>query len=73
MECFYSLISSHLTEAASPKREGARVEWWVLLPLLRYPIKLPIYLSLFLSQFLVFKVIPQYCIAHPYCARFLRH
>ena len=29
MECFYSLISSHLTEAASPKREGARVEWWV--------------------------------------------
>ena len=21
----------------------------------------------------LFKVIPQYCIAHPYCARFLRH
>ena len=21
----------------------------------------------------IIKVIPQYCIAHPYCARFLRH
>ena len=26
-----------------------------------------------ISKALLFKVIPQYCIAHPYCARFLRH
>ena len=25
------------------------------------------------KYFLLLKVIPQYCIAHPYCARFLRH
>ena len=27
----------------------------------------------FFANFDVFKVIPQYCIAHTYCARFLRH
>ena len=47
--------------------------WRDVIDLVKYTVLILIVHANDLLKYLAFKVIPQYCIAHPYCARFLRH